>query len=75
MDEDFYTVQEAARILRTTERTAGSFCHGLPFRSPPSLASKRAKVRCAVSEGRGRLREPKEHGWTANTPVAANTPR
>ena len=32
--EDFYTVQEAARILRTTERTAGSFCHGLPFRSP-----------------------------------------
>jgi hypothetical protein len=31
---------EAARILRTTERTAGSFCHGLPFRSHLPLSRR-----------------------------------
>jgi hypothetical protein len=44
VEEETYTIQEAARILRTTERTAGSFCHGLPFRSHhlPLVTSLRA---------------------------------
>ena len=40
MEEETYTVQEAARILWTTERTAGSFCHGFPFRSHLPLSRR-----------------------------------